>query len=182
MSFKKEFIFPFLTHRTYFESYAWSVALTIRMKSTLQVFTTTHGIDCNLDSTASIYHSLLEAQGYYLQKYFHRGIRSNVLREPCIESGELEEKLIAHLRQKPNEVVILHPGILSENRILLDMIVDEAYGVIILSEQPAAGEDEPHKDPFFDRLHAVQLINLPRNFLTTPGTEHNIFNFFRNSF
>ncbi len=182
MSFKQAFLFPFLTHHDYFESYAWSMELTIRMKTRLQVFTTSPSTYHNLDSTASIYHSLLEAQGYYLQHYLQKGIRPNVLREPCIEPGELEEKLIFHIRQNPDDVVILYPGILLENQIGLDEIVKEAGGVIILPEERAAEPDGSTREHFFDRLRRVQLHKLPGNFLATLGKDHTTFNFLRKLF
>ena len=179
MSFKKEFLFPFLSHRTYFESYAWSVELATLMKTKLRVFTTTPSLCQALHSNASIYHSLLEAQGYYLQHYLQKGTRPDVLREPCIEPGELEEKLIFHLRQNPDEVVILYPGILLENQIGLDEIVKEAGGVIILHEARAAEPDRSIREHFFDRLRCVQLHKLPGNFLATLGKDRTTFNFLR---
>ena len=169
MSFKKEFLFPFLSHRTYFESYAWSVELATLMKTKLRVFTTTPSLCQALHSNASIYHSLLEAQGYYLQHYLQKGTRPDVLREPCIEPGELEEKLIFHLRQNPDDVVILYPGILLENQIGLDEIVKEAGGAIILPPERSPEPDGPTREHFFDRLRRVQLHKLPGNFLATTG-------------
>ena len=92
MALKKVILYPFAINSSYFEGYAWAVELSIRMNAKLQLFTTTAiapGITAPSDS---IYHSLLQAHGYYLEHYNHSESKPReVSREPSITNGELKD-------------------------------------------------------------------------------------------
>ncbi len=101
MVFKKTLLYPFHINSPYFEGYAWAVELALRMNAKLQLFTTTTLSPGETIAPDSIYHSLLEAHGYYLEHYQHPGIKSSdVARVPNIVKGELKGELIAHLKKK----------------------------------------------------------------------------------
>ena len=186
MSFKKVLLYPFSANSAYFEGYSWAVELAIRMKAKLQLFTTTSIAQGTTETTDTIYHSLLEAHGYYLQHYPHDGIKSNdALREPLIAAGELKEELIFHLKKNAVDIVILDPLFLSEYQHGLREIVKESGGVIVLSQGDPQHDDKPQAhtaDHFYDHLCRAQLHKLPENFFTTLSKDHTVFNYLRKFF
>ena len=169
-----------------FEGYAWAVELSRRMKARLQLYIST-SLDTNTShGNDAIYHSLLEADGYYLQHYKEDGIKlSQVKREPFLGSGELKEGLIAHLRKNPIDIVILDPFFSATHREGLKEIVKASRGVILLSNDQSPGRDQPQTpsvDNFYDHLRKAELHKLPRNFFTTLGKDHAGFNYIRKFF
>ena len=183
MSFKKVLLYPFSANSAYFEGYSWALELAIRLKAKLQLFTTTALAQDTIESRDSIYHSLLQAHGYFLQHYPHNGLKSNeVLREPCIVAGELKHELIVHLKQNPVDIVILDPLFLSEHQNGLPEIVKESGGVIVLSNAEPPAENRGTIDHFFDHLRRAHLHKLPANFFTTLGNDHSVFNYLRKIF
>ena len=183
-SVKKVLLYPFSIDCPYFEGYAWAMELAFRMRASLQLFTTISAGQNVKGSTDSIYHSLLEAHGYFLQHYQQEGIKSNeVKREACIiQEGELEEELISHLKKNPVNIVIIDSSISTVHTSGVKEIVKESGGVILLSEDQPSGDDKPHPsrtDHFYDRLRRADLYKLPENFFDTLGNDHSLFNYLR---
>ena len=181
---KKVLLYPFLIDRPYFEGYAWAMELAFRMKASLQLFTTITPSPEEKGTTDSIYHSLLEAHGYFLQHYQHDGIKANeVTRETCIvEGGELKDALILHLRKHAVDIVIIDPFLSSSPAGEIHELVTESSGIILLSRDKPSPGQKPHRtraDHFYDRLRRAKLYKLPENFFDTLGSDHSLFNYLR---
>lgn len=184
-SVKKVLLYPFSIDCPYFEGYAWAMELAFRMRASLQLFTTISAGQKVKGSTDSIYHSLLEAHGYFLQHYHQDGIKSNeVKHEACIIlEGELKEELISHLKTNPVNIVIIDSSVISgANTGGVKEIVKESAGVILLSEDQPSDDNMTHPsraDHFYDRLRRADLYKLPENFFDTLGNDHSLFNYLR---
>ncbi len=179
MSITKTLLYPFSVESQYFDSYAWACELALRMKAKLKLFTTSPAPS----STQPIYHSLLEAHGYYLQHYPHRGVKSNdVQKEPCIASGELETALVSHLKNNPVDIVIIDPELSATLAQGLSVIVKESGGVIVLPSIKGKPSAPPSADKFYDDLRRARLYKLPSNFFFTLGKDHSAFNYLRKFF
>jgi hypothetical protein len=183
MRLKKVLLYPFSAETSYFESYAWALELASRMNARLQLFTTTTP---GRPSTTrdSIYHSLLQAQGYYLQRYHHASNPAEARSEACIAEGSLPDELVTHLKKNPVDVVILDPTFISRHHRQLGDIINASGGVIALtaSKDLAAGETSINTDHFYDVLRHAELYKLPENFFTTLGKDHSLFNYLRKLF
>ena len=181
MRLRKVLLYPFSAESPYFESYAWAVELASRMNARLQLFTSVSpAASPNRDS---VYHSLLEAQGYYLTHY-QSVPAAEIKSEPLIAEGDLPEQLVSHLKNNPVDVVVLDSIFLSKHYKKLGDIVDASGGVIALSaakktEQVFAKEKSDH---FYDILRKAELYNLPENFFNTLGRDHAVFNYLRKLF
>lgn len=185
MSTPKKLLFPFSIHSPYFEGYAWAIELALHMQARLQLFTAiSFGPPVN-PSRDSIFHSLLEAKGYYLQHYQTTGTKENEVRaEPLIAEGELKEALLAHLKKQSVDIVILDTAFSSVSKGIQE-IVKESESAIILSENKFTPERYPHQalgDRFYDRFREAQLYKLPENFFTTLGNDRSVFNYLRKFF
>ncbi len=183
-SVKKVLLYPFSIDCPYFEGYAWAMELAFRMRASLQLFTTISAAQNLNGSTDCIYLSLLEAHGYFLQHYQHKGIKSNeVKREACIiQGGELKEELILHLKTNPVDIVIIDFSISTGHTEGVKEIVKESCGVILLSEDQPSGDNKHHPsraDHFYDRLRRADLYKLPENFFDTLGNDLSLFNYLR---
>ena len=181
MSLPKILLYPFSIKSPYFEGYSWAVTLALRMKAKLKLFTTTFASVPS--SSDSIYHSLLEANGYYLEHYRDDHLKSSELnREPCIVNGELEDELIFHLKKNPVDIVIIDQYFSAAHRTGMKEIMKESGAVIILSESQPGRKDPPYPvtDYFYDRLRCAELYKLPENFFITLSNDHSVFNYLRN--
>ena len=183
MALKKVILYPFAINSPYFEGYAWAVELAFRMKAKLQLFTTTAiapGITAPFDS---IYHSLLQAHGYYLEHYNHSESKpSEVSREPSITNGELKDDLILHLKTNPVDIVIIDPPFLSTQFRGLSEIGKQAKGMILLPENLDVSQSLTYNDHFYDVLRHSELHKLPENFFVTLGNDKSVFNYLRKLF
>ncbi len=186
MRLKKVLLYPFYINSPYFEGYAWAVELAMRMKAKLQLFTTTTLSSGETIAQDSIYHSLLEAHGYYLEHYQHPGgTSSEVTREANIVRGELRDELILHLKKNPIDIVVIDPIFLNSQFKALREIEKESHGMIILPKEQQPGENkdsQPMADYFYDTLRKSELYKLPENFFSTLGTDLSVFNYLRNFF
>lgn len=186
MRAEKTLLYPFSIDSPYFEGYAWAVELARRMKARLQLYISTSPDTNNSHDNDALYHSLLEADGYYLQHYLEDGIKlSQVKMEPFLAAGELKEGLIAHLRKNPIDIVILDPSFSLTVREGLKEIVKVSRGVILLSNDHSPRREwpqTPSADYFYDNLRNAELHKLPRNFFITLGKDHAGFNYLRKFF
>ncbi|NOT73982.1 MAG: universal stress protein [Cyclobacteriaceae bacterium] len=186
MVFKKTLLYPFNINTPYFEGYAWAMELALRMKARLQLFTTTEVAPGITTTPDSIYHSLLEAQGYFLEHYQHSGIKSNVAAlEPNIVKGNLKDELISHLRKKSVDIVIIDPFFLSTHFREITEIEKQSKGLIILPEHKEPSSEKSHPpgtDHFYDVLRRAELYKLPENFFNTLGNDLSVFNYLRRFF
>jgi hypothetical protein len=186
MVFKKTLLYPFDINSPYFEGYAWAVELALRMKAKLQLFTTTIRPYGEPIADDTIYHSLLEAHGYYLEHYQHAGIKSNeVVREPNIVNGDLKNELLIHLKKNPIDIVIIDSEFLSRNFKTIGDIERESRGMIILPDGQSPSENkapQPMADHFYETLRKSELYKLPENFFSTLGNDLSVFNYLRKFF
>jgi hypothetical protein len=183
MSITKTLLYPFSIDRPYFESYAWAIELAQRMQAKLFLFTTTGTPSLTPSAADPIYHSLLEAQGYYLQHYQPNGHKqADITKEPCITAGELEHELVAHLRKNPVDIVILDSQFALAHATGLSQIVKESAGVIVLPKSNQSSKWVGVADHFYDDLRRAKLYKLPTNFFSTLGTDHSAFNYLRKFF
>jgi hypothetical protein len=181
MRFKKVLLYPFSAETSYFESYAWAVELASRMNAHLQLFTTTW-LSGNLSFTRDrIYHSLLEAQGYYLEHYRRESNQTEIKSEPYITDGDLTDELVSHLRKNTVDVVVLDPAFMAKHHRKLGEIVEASGGVIAL---PAGKrmDNDVKSDYFYDILRKAELYKLPENFFSTLGKDQAVFNYLRRIF
>jgi hypothetical protein len=180
MSRVKLLLYPFSIDRPYFEGYAWALQLCARMNASLQLFTIIPQSHDPRLSTDMVYHSLLEANGYFLQHYPDQGINPHSIpKEACIVQGEqLDEQLLLHLKSNPVDIVILDPVTTAGGA---QEIANESRGVILLSKEKADGSTD-QADRFLDRLRRAKLYKLPENFFETLGRDYSLFNYLRNFF
>ncbi len=182
MRLKKVLLYPFSTEVSYFENYAWATELAWRMNARLQLITTT-SLTSNLSSTRdSIYESLLQAQGYYLEHYRHGTQPNEIKSEPVIADGDLGQALMKHLKKNPVDVVVLDPSFLARNYKKLGDIVDAAGGVIALPRNDTFSQDQTKSDHFYEILRRAELYKLPENFFSTLGNDRTVFNYLRKFF
>ncbi len=184
MSAAKTLLFPFSIVSPYFEGYAWAVELAIRMGAKLRLFTTLSGSTVKRPKD-SIYYSLLEAHGYYLQHCHHLGAQSHeVLQEPCIVEGEMGKELLTHLRNYPVDVIIMDPGFYLALATEVSQIVNTSGGAIILSPHPndRLARQTPFEFDFYDQLRRARCYKLPDNFFDALSQDHTAFNYMRKFF
>ncbi len=180
MSVPKTLLYPFSIDHPYFEGYAWACELAQRMKARLQVFTTS---PVQPVATRSVYHSLLEAHGYYMEHYPHtRAQSSEVLAEPHIAAGELEIELVSHLKTNPVDIVIIDPFMSATLAQELSEIIRQSGGVIVLPPEKGGSSTPPSSEKFYDDLRRARLYKLPSNFFFTLGKDHSAFNYLRKFF
>jgi hypothetical protein len=180
MSRVKVLLYPFCVDRPYFEGYAWALQLCARMKASLQLFTIIPPTHDPQSSTDVIYHSLLEANGYFLQHYRGQAISLHAIpKETCIVQGDqFDKQLLLHLESNPVDIVILDPVTTPSGA---QEIANGSRGVILLpKEKPGTIID--HGDRFLDRLRRAKLYRLPENFFDTLGRDNSLFNHIRQFF
>jgi len=185
MPLKKTLLYPFYVNSPYFEGYAWAVELALRMKAKLQLFTSTTIPSGATIPADSIYHSLLEAHGYYLEHYKNPDIKlSDISRKPNITNGLLKDELISYLRKNRVDIVIIDPLFLSAQIKEIPEIEKQAKGLIFLPERKSFENisAQPLTDHFYDVLQRSELYKLPENFFVTMGNDLTVFNYLRKFF
>ncbi|MBY0433652.1 MAG: hypothetical protein K2U26_06045 [Cyclobacteriaceae bacterium] len=180
MTFSRTLLYPFSVNTPYFEGYAWAMELASRMKARLQLFTTLPHTPGYAFPSDPVYHSLLEAQGYYLQHYQHQVPYSKeVKREPFITRGALKDELLAHIRKHSIDIIIIDPAFSNEHHEALKEIVRESGAAIILHPENAL---TGNSDAFYERLRQAELYKLPDNFFSTLSKDGSVFNYLRTFF
>ncbi|CAN5459973.1 hypothetical protein BH09BAC3_BH09BAC3_15580 [soil metagenome] len=183
MPVKKTILYPFSINSPYFEGYAWAFELAFRMKAKLQLFTSTAVSPGVIVPPDSIYRSILEAHGYYLEHYKHPESQlRDVSREPSITHGELKDDLLFHLKSYPVDIVIIDTPFLSTQFKGLQAIERQAKGMILLPDASGVISTLSHNDHFYDVLRRSELYKLPENFFVTLGNDKSIFNYLRGLF
>jgi len=170
----KKILFPFSANTSYHEGYSWASELASKMNTDLLLFTTSHNRD--EQSLEIIHHSLLEAQGHYLQSGHHKDSKP-AHTERWIETGDLKKSLLEFLKKNTSYITILDPSLPSFDQLLLAEVIRFSGGVIVL---PVTGEhyDERNQDgAFYEKLQKAELYKLPQNFFDTLGNDRSLFNY-----
>lgn len=172
----KKILFPFSADTAYYDGYSWASELASKMSTELLLFTASPHKD--EQSLEVIHHSLLEAQGHYLQSARYKNIRP-ARTERWIETGDLRNTLTAFLRQHTSYITILDRSLPSLDQPLLAEVIQFSGGVIVL---PTAGEKEDQQGAFYEKLQRAELYKLPQNFFDSLGNDRSLFNYLSNFF
>jgi hypothetical protein len=129
----------------------------------------------------TIYCSLLEAHGYYLEHYHHDNWRRpDIRRQPITATGDLEKDLMACLADEPVDLVIVDWSFKKKCGPVLKKLTKGPVGLVILS----AGQKLSHSktDPFYQQLVQAEFHNLPAQFFTDLGKDTSGYNYLRKLF
>lgn len=175
----KNLLFPFTTDSAYFEGYAWAVSLAIRMDATLRLLAAVPpSVDIS-EHQNTIYCSLLEAHGYYLEHY-HQGPlkKPPIRRQPLSATGDLGQDLLECLTDEPADIVIIDESFRKKNGRVLKKLIKGPAGLIILPVK----SHERKSDPFYHQLLGAEFHNLPPQFYTDLGRDTSGHNYLRKLF
>jgi hypothetical protein len=187
----KRILFPFSPGKSFNTGYNWAMELAGRMNASLLFFTTVPSDNKNnAESVQRVYHSLLEAQGSYLQQAHNR--LSPAKTERHIEEGEFTWSLSRFVKSNRFDIVVIDPTASSLAKDTLDYVVENSDGVIVLpehqtdetfnrSDSPNASEKKLTED-FYNVLHQADLYKLHDNFFSTLGQDKTLFNYLRGFF
>ena len=174
----KKILFPFSVDTPYYEGYSWAVELASKMEADLWLFTTSK--DKEEKTIQHIFHSLLEAQGHYLQSASHNGNGSKIKTERWIETGNLKSSLLTFLQKNPVDITVLDSSLPMDKQSELSEVIDYSKGAIVLSSKKE--KNNGHESKFYEKLHDAELYKLPENFFSTLGNDHSLFNYLRKVF
>jgi Universal stress protein family len=183
----KKILFPFSPDRSLNAGYSWAMQLAARMNAALFFFTSVPDNEKNKAAFVhQLSHTLLEAQGNYLQ-YASLQI-SPTKTERHIGEGDFPFSLLKFMKKNRFDIVVIDPDSSNIARTTLDYVVENSDGVIVLPTQPENSpailrhaENEITED-FYDILHRSDLYKLPDNFFTTLGQDKGLFNYLRGFF
>ncbi len=173
----KKILFPFSVDTPYYEGYSWAVELASKMEADLWLFTTSQ--DKEEKTIQHIFHSLLEAQGHYLQSVPHSS-SPKIKTERWIETGNLRHSLLAFLQKNPVDITVLDSSLPMDKQSELSEVIDYSKGAIVLSSKKEKNNGQGSK--FYERLHDAELYKLPENFFATLSNDHSLFNYLRKVF
>ena len=184
----KKILFPFSSDRELTVGYNWAMELASRMNAALFFFTTVPDSEQNKAAFVDhLSHSLLEAQGNYLQ---HASMEiSPAKTERHIGEGDFTFSLSKFVRKNRFDIVVIDPVSSHLTAHTLDYVVENSNGVIVLPEHNNASipqlplrDHQGNPDDFYDVLHKADLYKLPENFFTTLGKDRRLFNYLRTFF
>ena len=176
MLMAKKILFPFSVDTPYYDGYSWAVELAAKMEAELWLFTASK--DKNEETVQHIFHSLLEAQGRYLQ-LSHNKNASKIKTERWIETGNLKNALLSFLKSNPVDITVLDAS-LSMDKQSESEVIDYSRGAIVLAaknEKRSSSENQ-----FYEKLQEAELYKLPENFYNTLGSDSSLFNYLRKVF
>ncbi len=170
----KKILFPFsAATSSYYEGYSWASELASKMGTELLLFTSSPSKD--EQSLQHIYHSLLGAQGYYLQSAYHTDSRP-ARTERWIETGDLKNTLLDFLKTNTSYITIIDPSLPLFDQPLLSEVIQFSGGVIVLPSSPGQAE-ENNQGAFYEKLHKAEVYKLPQNFFDALGSDRSLFNY-----
>jgi hypothetical protein len=182
MSTPKTLLYPLSIDTSYFEGYAWAVSLAHRTGSKLHLLSTTTE-NPSPEAENSIYCSLLEAHGFYIEHYQPEAEKGHESKSQThTASGDLAEALTSLQKKDASDLLILDAAFLSRYRKNLLPIIKASKGVIILSDYRCGESEDSHPDHFYNHLRQAQFHNLPDNFFNTLGRDTSGYNYLRKFF
>jgi hypothetical protein len=184
----KKILFPFSPGRTMDTGYGWSMELASRMNAVLFFFTAVPETETNKSEfVENLSHSLLKAQGNYLQHTTQLGQHARTQRH--IEEGDFTFSLSKFIKKNRFDIVVIDPQASELPKTTLEYVVANSDGVIVLPDQPqdfyrdvsAANKASEKKstEAFYDVLHHSEIYKLHENFFRTLGRDKGVFNYLR---
>jgi len=173
----KKILFPFSVDTPYYEGYSWAVELASKMEAELWLFTASK--DKTEETVQQIFHSLLEAQGHYLQLSANKPAKVKIKTERWIETGSLKNALLTFLKSNSVDITILDSSLLMDKQSESE-VIDFSRGAIVLSSKKEMTTE--YESQFYKKLQEAELYKLPDNFYATLGNDHSLFNYLRNFF
>jgi hypothetical protein len=171
----KKILFPFSIETLYYDGYSWAVELALKMEADLWLFTAS--ADKNDEAIQRIFHSLLEAQGHYLQLAPNKNSALKIKTERWIERGNLNDSLLTFLKANPVDITVLDSSLPMDKEVKSE-VIDYSKGAIVLPfNKKLNGQDH-----FYEKLHNAELYKLPENFYDTLSSDHSLFNYLRKVF
>jgi hypothetical protein len=170
----KKILFPFSVDTPYYEGYCWAVELAAKLEAELWLFTASK--DKDEETIQHIFHSLLEAQGHYLQ------LSSNKVKiktERWIETGNLKNALLSFLKLNPVDITVLDSS-LSMDKQSESEVIDYSKGAIVLLSKNKRNSSSENQ--FYEKLQDAELHKLPENFYSTLSNDYSLFNYLRKIF
>ncbi|HEY5823058.1 MAG TPA: hypothetical protein VIT44_01755 [Cyclobacteriaceae bacterium] len=173
----KKILFPFSVDTPYYEGYSWAMELASKMEADLWLFTASK--DKNEETVQHIFHSLLEAQGYYLQLSSHHPRNAKIKTERWIETGNLKNALLSFLKSNPVEITVLDSSLPMDKKSESE-VIDFSRGAIVLPKKNE--KQSPSENKFYEKLQNAELYKLPENFYNTLSHDSSLFNYLRKVF
>lgn len=170
----RKILFPFSVDTPYYEGYSWAVELASKMEAELWLFTASENKD--EETIQRIFHSLLEAQGHYLQLSPNNSVK--IKTERWIETGNLKNSLLSFLKKNPVDITVLDPSLPMDKQTESE-VIDYSKGAIVL---PSKKDNDSADNQFYEKLHDAELYKLPENFYDTLSNDHSLFNYLRKVF
>jgi len=173
----KKILFPFSVNTPYHEGYSWAIELASKMEAELWLFTSSE--DKGDETRKQIFHSLLKAQGHYLQSTAHKHKGLTIKTEHWIETGNLKNTLISFLKSNPVDITVLDAS-LPLDKTAESEVIDYSKGAIVLT-----AKNEKHgssENQFYEKLQDAELYKLPENFYDTLSNDYSLFNYLRKVF
>lgn len=182
MSVHRTILFPFEIQGNFFDGYSWTLELAHRMNARLQLLTTDQGTLEKPVPADSLYQTLLQAQGHYLQYYHHEDrLGAELKPEPIIMKGELKTSLLSYLQDTDIDILVVDAS-LNADRSELQEIIAQVPSAIILPKAPRVTRNWLRSDRFLELLRRAELHRLPENFFSTLGQDKSVFNYLRRLF
>jgi hypothetical protein len=184
MKSSKSLLFPFSTDSPYFEGYSWSVSLAVKMGASLRLLAAAPGSGTSADQHNTIFCSLLEAQGYYLEHYHqHTWPRPDIRRQSLTDVSDLGHELLTCLASEPADIVIVDHSFKEKYGKTLKKLMKGPGGLIILSSKPTHFQVLPSRpDHFYQQLKESEFYNLPPQFYTDLSKDNSMHNYLRSLF
>jgi hypothetical protein len=173
----KKILFPFSVDTPYYEGYSWAVELASKMEAELWLFTSSE--DKRDETRQQIFHSLLGAQGHYLQSAQPKHKDFKIKTERWIETGNLKNALLSFLKSNPVDITVLDISLPIDKQSESE-VIDYSKGAIVLREKNEKRGTSENK--FYEKLQDAELYKLPENFYNTFSNDHSLFNYLRKAF
>ena len=170
-------MYPFRIDKDFRIGYAWSAELSRRLKYKHSLFTTLTAT--SNEPVADVYHSLAEAQGYYVKNFqlLHLGLKP-VKSERNFLEGDFVETFIDFADQNPQHIIVLQSDLFSNE--VMKKVISSGRKVIVLSSNEILKSPATRKDRaqlFLMMLQNAALYNIPSSFFNTISEDIGLFNY-----
>jgi hypothetical protein len=184
MKSSKNLLFPFSTDSPYFEGYSWAVSLAVRMDANLRLLAKAPQSESPSEQHNTIFCSLLEAHGYYLERYHHHSWpRPGIRRQPLTNTGDLGQDLLNCLGDEPTDIVIIDPPFKEKHIKVVKKLMKGPTSIILLDAKPGRSKIRvTHTDLFYQQLMEAEFHNLPPQFYMDLGKDISGYNYLRKLF
>jgi hypothetical protein len=172
----KTILYPFRIDHDFRMGYAWSAELARRLKGRLSLFTTV--TEATGESLEEVYHSLADAQGFYVKNFQLLQLRLKPVRS---ERNFLKGEFLPTFRDFVNHdiphILVLPSPIFPSDVIKEYIAAGQPVAVLpSIQNQEIPTTRRDRSQWFIGMLKDVALYNVPASFFVTISEDQGLFN------